>query len=286
MRYYLQRLVLSLSLASLLPVTETRAAIVVAGTNLVELYADHPSAATANCVNTGTLGGSFSAISDPAVTNIGGITYVSMDGNDYYRGPRAPTQVTGSGTRSIEVWARNDLLDPLETLVAWGARGDPRDPWIGNMAFLYGSSAESGAANHRLSSPQHAMGWNVVPAAGELHYLVYTYDGTTARVYADGVEGNSEDIELMTRDYPNPPFLLHAEFDGLPVFYPGLGPSGLDIAVVRIDTGVLSPSDITANFNAGVDARIPEPCSTALLSAAAVTLLRRRPSRFASRGQR
>src|SRR5678815_752852 len=102
----------------------------------------------------------------------------------------APDGLVGPNpTQSIEVWAINPSLDADETLVSWGHRGGPPGS---NMAFGYGSDFRWGAVGH-WDNPD--MGWSDQgggPAPNHWHHLVYTYDGTTTRVYADGVFWNGE----------------------------------------------------------------------------------------------
>ncbi|HXG46860.1 MAG TPA: lamin tail domain-containing protein, partial [Methylomirabilota bacterium] len=81
------------------------------------------------------------------------------------------------------------------------------------------------------------------------HHLVYTYDGGTTRVYADGVLANSESLGSIINTHANTSIQLAAqlEADGVTVT-PTLRGS-LYIAKVRIHDGVLSPSQVLHNYN-------------------------------------
>ncbi|HTG45546.1 MAG TPA: LamG-like jellyroll fold domain-containing protein, partial [Verrucomicrobiae bacterium] len=147
--------------------------------------------------NTGTLGGVFAATAGagnaPIATNVGGTKGMQFDGNDFLQHVTAPggtpilapAELTGDNpTRSIEVWALNPDLAAEEALVSWGHRGGGPDG--SNISFNYGSDFRWGAVGHWGNRD---LGWNNNgggPAPGKWHYLVYTYDGTTTRVYADG----------------------------------------------------------------------------------------------------
>src|SRR5436190_3522802 len=178
--------------SSLFAGSASAAGIATAGALLVNLRADHPTAGTAAWVNGGSLGGVFTEAGDAVVTNSGGVNYVSFDPNEGYRGPTAPADITLNSDRSIEVWVRNPVLSGEDTMVALGHRGGPDNT---NLAFNYGSNESFNAVGHWASGD---MGWNGAPVANTLHHLVYTYDGTTAKVYADGVMKNSKVVALST----------------------------------------------------------------------------------------
>jgi hypothetical protein len=247
------------------------AGIATAGALLVNLRADYPSAGTANWLNTGSLGGSFVENGDATVTNSGGVNYVQFGANVGYRGPTAPADITGNSDRTIEVWVRNPVLSGEDTMVALGHRGGPDNT---NLGFNYGSNDSFGAVGHWASGD---MGWNGAPTANTLHHLVYTYDGATAIVYADGVVKNAKALALNTYANPLDTINLIAQNDG------GGGmqyidSNGMDIAVVRVHGGALNAAQVAANFQAGVSADVPEPASAALLSLGmgALALRRRR----------
>ena len=240
-----------------------------AGDLLVNLRADNSTAGTAAWGNSGTLGGAFAEVGDAEVTTIGGVPYVAFDPNEAYRGPTAPADVTGSGDRSIEAWVRNPALSGEDTLAAWGHRGGPD---ASNLAFNFGSNATFGAVGH-WGAPD--MGWNGSPPADTLHHLVYTYDGTTARVYADGVEKNSRAVALNTHALATDTINLIAQNNaagGLEF----IDSNGMNIAVVRVHGGALTAGQVLANFNAGVGADVPEPAALGMVPAAYMFMLIRR----------
>jgi Lamin Tail Domain/CotH kinase protein/Concanavalin A-like lectin/glucanases superfamily/Bacterial Ig domain len=169
-----------------------------------------PTGQLLNWTNTGTLGGNFAKGGSltPSVTNVSigapnTVRAVSLTALAYYVGPVAPASLTGSTSpRSIEAWVMNPSLVGEETVVAWGRRGGLAG---NNSALTYGSSLGFGAVNHTgavTASITHDMGWNssgaASPAANTWHFLVYTWDGTTCRLYVDGFLTNSRAIALDT----------------------------------------------------------------------------------------
>ena len=96
-----------------------------------------------------------------------------------------PNGIVGSNaTASIEVWVLNPAVADEETMVSWGRRGVVSQ----NMAFGYGVNASFGAVSHSSTAD---MPWDAVntgaPFSTNWHHLVYTFNGATQSVYADGV---------------------------------------------------------------------------------------------------
>ena len=238
----------------------------VAGQLLIDLRATDPSAGTAAWQNFGTLGGSFAEVGDASTVVTGGVSYVSLGANEAYRGPVAPASITGAEDRSIEVWMRQATIATEDTMVAWGHRGGPEGT---NLAFNTGSNAVFGAVGH-WGAPD--MGWNGTPAADQLHHLVYTYDGTTANVYADGVLKNSRAVALNTHAFLTDTINLQAQNNaagGLEF----ISSDGYELAVLRVHSEDLTAAQVQNNFLAGV----PEPASAGLLvSSAGLLAFRRR----------
>jgi hypothetical protein len=237
--------------------------IATAGDLLVNVDATTLPAGDATTVlNTGTLGGNFlgqgtttvPVIGQPVATATAGTRGIRMDGTNFLQltDPDsgsflpAPAGVTGPDpTLSVEAWAWNPGIAGEETMFAWGRRGDPAGS---NMSFNYGSNGDWGAVGHWGAQD---IGWGPnVPAARQWHHLAYTYDGTTSRVYVDGVLTNSETLAPGAINIvPNTPMYIgsQTEPDGVTPT-PGLRGS-LTVAKVRVDDGVLTDAQILANYN-------------------------------------
>lgn len=216
-----------------------------------------------NIANSGTLGGLFEArgggasIPRVAIAGSSGTRGVQFDGGDYMQHVAgsggalvfAPGGLVGlNATRSIEVWALNPTIDSEETLLSWGRRGGPDGS---NMSFNYGFQNQFGAVGHwGAGGPD--LGWNDAggaPQAGVWHHLVYTFDGQTTRVYADGVLQNSEFLGSgIINTHASLPinFATQIEADGVTPT-PTLRGS-LTLARVRVHDGVLAPAQIVNNY--------------------------------------
>lgn len=218
-----------------------------AGELLVDLDARDDSAGDAAWRNSGSLG-PFTRVGAVKAGIVAGVKAVSLGNDAFFVGPPAPESVTGNRPRSIEVWVFNPSLDsPEETIIAWGKRGGPAGA---NMSFNHGSNPKFGAATHWAND----LGWDVMPAAGRWHHLVYTYDGTTVRIYDNGAEQGSRKTALNTA--ANQPINLGAQNspDGKPVQGNVADNSSLAgslaLAVVRVHAGTLTTEQIKANFQA------------------------------------
>jgi hypothetical protein len=159
--------------------------------------------------------------------------------------------IVGAEDRTIEVWVNNPTIDSHEeAVVSWSDRGGPAGTM---MSLNHGASVTWGAALHWTMAGQTPdMGWGAggPPAPGQWHHLAYTYDGTTARVYEDGVERNSKAVALLTK--PGFSINLAAQRNGAIQFvneFDGTQQAGsLWIAIVRVHDGLLTPAQIQANF--------------------------------------
>ncbi len=222
------------------------AGIVVAEQLLVDLRAeDLPYGTVARTwINHGTLG-DFEPQGVPVVEDVAGRKTVTFDGSSYFEGPLSVPGIEGGGTRSIEVWAYNgpDFVGE-ETMVSWSHRGGPAGT---NIAFNYGNHGTWGAVGH-WDAPD--MPWSgqhsPAPAASNWWYLVYTYDGTTVRLYVNAEENTTRNVTLNTHG-PNIIRVAAQANDSGAGVHAAVNFTG-SIAEVRIHDGVLSPAAIANNF--------------------------------------
>jgi len=215
--------------------------------------------------NQGSLG-DFTADGSPLVEDVDGMKAVTFDGASWFDGPTSMPGIEGAGTRSVEVWAYNpSVSDAEETMLSWAHRGGPEGS---NMSFNYCSHAQWGSMAH-WGGGTHDMGWwgdhSPAPSANSWWHLAYTYDGTAARVYVNGVEESVRDpIALDT--YGGNIIRVAAQADTTGSNADTAFNFTGSIATVRVHDGVLSPADIQRNFKMGrLNAWNPVPADGALL---------------------
>ncbi len=212
-------------------------------------------------VSAGSLG-DFVKVSDPLgsgpmVETIAGAKAVTFNadtavGDSYQSLDVVPPGLVGPDpTRTIEAWVYNPLIPQEETIVSWGHRGAAGGPINDgmNMSFNYGTNPLYGAVGHWNLNFQD-IGWNPVPVAAQWHHLVYTYDGTTTRVYVDGVLNNSEFLDAgAINTHSGMPIALAQQYlaDGVG-FEPAL-PGRLSIGKLRVHDGVLDDAQVLNNYS-------------------------------------
>ena len=130
-----------------------------------------------------------------------------------------------------------------------------------NIAFNYGNHGTWGAVGHWGAGGD--MPWSgdhsPAPAAENWWHLVYIYDGTTVRLYANGEENTTRDTALNTHGPNIIRVAAQADNSGAGV-EAALSFTG-SIAEVRIHDGVLSLADVANNFVTvpGLTAEAPNP---------------------------
>ena len=225
--------------------------------------------------NTGVIAGDFSLVNQVGqpkpetveITDGGGVTLKGIHLNreqpfqNVYQGPVTPNSLTAAGaSRSIEIWANNPEIsnNGEEMMVGWGRRGGGDGT---NMSFGFTNQAAFGAVGHWGGGPDAPWGaaGAATPTAGDWHHLVYTYDGSSTRLYSDGAFVYSESTgSIDTHD--GFPFIIGGQnaqnaphsptVDGVGAGSFGGNFRGL-INRVRIHDGVLLPADILNNYLAG-----------------------------------
>jgi hypothetical protein len=212
-----------------------------------------------NWTNTGFIAGNFISTNanTPAVITADGVKGVAFlgigtgDTGTHYVGPAAPAELVGASTRTVEAWVLNQTPQPEETVFAWGRRGGPDGTSCG---LNHSTDPQFGAVTHwGAAGPDIGWGGSTNLSFTRWNHIAYTYDGTTVRVYADGVLANSENSALNTHAVDtagNPlPFRVarQNDDDGGPS---DTGVGQITIARVRVYTNALDGATIKARFDA------------------------------------
>lgn len=218
--------------------------------------------------NFGTLGGSFTQPIDsaygPQWTN-GGANFVppflaldkggpginvpnSAGGRSLVASFATPAELQGAQPYSIEVWfwKNNDATDQ-RGLFSWTADS-------ANDAGKF--SAGNPAVRHNNSKD---LNWgtapvNAVPVKEVWHHATVTYDGSTEKIYLNGVLNSSATKTLNIDTGTYYPML----FSGIAAITPKNTSYSLNgaIAAVRVHSAALSSADVAANHAAGM-AEVP-----------------------------
>jgi hypothetical protein len=163
-----------------------------------------------------------------------------------------PSEVLGSKPCSVEVWA-------YATAVTFGDN---------NTVFGYGNQGGSGAQyedrefdyNNNGSGNGAFSGnfggdfnWTTIPSPGTWHFLAWTYDGANIVAYVDGRPDKTNTSQTMN---------TVASFAIVGGGIANAGPNIADqfdgyIASARLSSGVLTASQVSNNFAAGLTASLP-----------------------------
>jgi hypothetical protein len=168
---------------------------------------------------------------------------------------RAPPEILTNNPLSAEAWIyATAVTEQNSCAIGYGVQGGPSFPEE-DREFNYSVPGSGGGVSGDFGS--YDTSWATTPAPGTWHYLAWTYDGGTVRLYLDGV--------LNAMNNPNTPLQTPATVIGIGAGLGG-GPNlAVDafqgyIAAARVESGVLTPADIATNYTMGL-----------LASAAAIT---------------
>lgn len=167
----------------------------------------------------------------------------------------APSEILTNNPVSAEAWIYATAVSEQNSCaIGYGIQGGPSFPEE-DREFNYSVPGSGGGVSGDFGS--YDTQWATTPAPGAWHYLAWTYDGGTVRLYLDGV--------LNAMHSPNTPLQTPATVIGIGAGLAG-GPNlAADpfqgyIATARVESGVLTPADIATNYALGL-----------LASAAAIT---------------
>lgn len=164
----------------------------------------------------------------------------------------SPTEIVGNLPVSVEVWAYADSVQVggNNTVLGYGNQGGSGAQYE-DREFDYNNN---GSGNSAFSGNFGGdFNWNTTPTAGVWHYLAWTFDGTNVIAYVDGNADRTNSGQTMhtVQSYivvgggianggPN----VADQFDGY-------------IAAARVSSGVLTASEVSNNFAAGLTASVP-----------------------------
>jgi hypothetical protein len=168
-----------------------------------------------------------------------------IGGNSVQSSALTPAEINSNNPVSVEVWVKATSAAQTSTVLNYGNQGGSAAP-MQDRGFDYDNSGH-GAFSGNFGTADTA--WNTVPDTNAWHYLAYTYDGTTLRAYLDGnLDITSSGFVLQTA-----PTLMQvgSDINGASTSNGGNDPFKGYIACARVESGVLSAADISANFAVG-----------------------------------
>jgi hypothetical protein len=184
--------------------------------------------------------------------------YVDSGGTAVQSALLAPSEISSNGTSSGEAWIYATAISGNNTVIGYGLQGQSAHPeedremnWGGGSGCF---SGDFGSLDCEWGSPY--------PATGEWFYLAWTWDGTNAIGYINGVQNVFHTLGSST-SFNGYPIETVDTVIGIGAALGG-GPNiGVDnftggwIASVRLSSGVLTSNQIANNYASGLLADAP-----------------------------
>ena len=200
--------------------------------------------------------GNFSTVNS-GILNVANLTWNSQTvtalsvtdglGNALQSLGMAPTEIISNNPVSAEAWIYATAVNQQNScVISYGIQGGSSFPEE-DREFNYSDPCCGGGVSGDFGSYDTA--WNTTPAPGAWHYLAWTYDGSTVRLYLDG--------QLDANNRPGSPLQTPATVMGVGAGIANSGPNlGADafqgyIASARVESGLLTSQDIQANYAIG-----------------------------------
>ncbi len=135
-----------------------------------------------NIPNTGKLGGEFSTVGNPRLTETDGVISLFLDGESYLILKESiPETLHWNAPYTVSAWVHNPEIGHGECVVSWNTRRNMLQ--ASYAAMMYGTGSY-GAVAH--GDGYVDISYNEVPTAGKWHHLTVTFDGMCEYIYVNG----------------------------------------------------------------------------------------------------
>ncbi|HEX3856046.1 MAG TPA: DUF5703 domain-containing protein [Verrucomicrobiae bacterium] len=172
--------------------------------------------------------------------------FVNATGNNSVQSALAsPVEINSNNPVSVEVWINAVSVSPKRAILNYGYQGGS-GAQVEDREFSY-DTGNSGVISGDFGNLDTA--WATVPNTNAWHYLAYTWNGNTLTAYLDG----NQDVQKNAG-------AICATMQTFMQVGSGIGGTGVNggndvaddyIAAARVESGVLTASDVAANYAMG-----------------------------------
>lgn len=157
----------------------------------------------------------------------------------------SPAEINSNSPVSVEAWIKAVSVSPKRAIVNYGYQGGS-SAQVEDREFSYDTGG-SGVVSGDFGNLDTA--WTTAPNTNLWHYLAYTWDGSNITAYLDGVQDVRRNVGAICKTVQT--FMQVGS---------GIGGTGVNggndvafdyIACARVESGVLTPADIVANYAMG-----------------------------------
>ncbi len=142
--------------------------------------------------NNGSLGGEFEIVGTPTVETIDGVKAIRFDGESFLKlSKKAPASLDWNAPFTVSAWVYNPEIGPGECITTWTSRDNMLQSTY--AALMYGTG-NYGAVAHGDGAVD--LPYKEVPAKGQWHHIVLTFDGMLENIYVDGKLNTQTPISL------------------------------------------------------------------------------------------
>lgn len=148
----------------------------------IDLSSELEGAIEGSIMNRGVLGGYFTAVGKPVVSETNGVKSISFDGSSFLvLSEKASRSLDWNAPFTASAWVYNDEIGIGECIVSWNSR---RNMLMSSYAAMMYGTGPYGAMAH--GDGYVDLAYNKVPEAGKWHHIAVTFDGMCEYIYVNG----------------------------------------------------------------------------------------------------